>query len=93
MGVLSLTSKNYRVFTDAETMILAAYAEQAAIAIEHARLLGTEESRTIMSERTNALLRTEIAERQRIEEEREQLVTKLEARTGRDGALHLHRVS
>ncbi|HEY5865230.1 MAG TPA: GAF domain-containing protein [Candidatus Tectomicrobia bacterium] len=81
MGVLSISSKNRRAFTDAETMILSAYAEQAAIAIEHARLLGTEESRTIMSERTNALLRTEIVERQRIEEEREQLITELESRT------------
>jgi PAS domain S-box-containing protein len=81
MGVLSISSKSHRVFTDDETMILSAYAEQAAIAIEHARLLGTEESRTIMSERTNALLRNEIAERQRIEEEREQLITELESRT------------
>jgi signal transduction histidine kinase len=81
MGVLAISSKHHRVFTDDETMILSAYAEQAAIAIEHARLLGTEESRTIMSERTNALLRDEIAERQRIEEEREQLITELESRT------------
>jgi PAS domain S-box-containing protein len=81
MGVLSITSKTPRVFTDNETMILSAYAEQAAIAIEHARLLAAEEKRTIMSERTNVILRNEIAERQRMEEEREQLITELEARS------------
>lgn len=45
LGVLSLTSQQPRVFTDDETMVLSAYAEQAAIAIEHARLLAAEEER------------------------------------------------
>jgi PAS domain S-box-containing protein len=81
IGVLSITSRTPRVFTDDETMVLAAYAEQAAIAIEHARLLAAEEERTAISERTNVILRNEIAERQRVEEERERLITELEARS------------
>ena len=81
LGVLSSTSKQRRVFTDDETMVLSAYAEQVAIAIEHARLLAAEEERTALSERTNAILRKEIAERQRMEEERERLITELEARS------------
>jgi signal transduction histidine kinase len=81
IGVLSISSRTPRVFTDDETMILSAYAEQAAIAIEHARLLAAEEERTAVSERTNAILRNEIAERQRMEEERERLITELEARS------------
>jgi signal transduction histidine kinase len=48
MGVLSITSKHPRVFTADETMVLAAYAEQCAIAIEHARLLAAQA--TIASE-------------------------------------------
>ena len=81
LGVLSSTSKQRRVFTDDETMVLSAYAEQVAIAIEHARLLAAEEERAALSERTNAILRKEIAERQRMEEERERLITELEARS------------
>jgi signal transduction histidine kinase len=81
MGVLSITSRTPRVFTEDETMVLSAYAEQAAIAIEHARLLVAEEERSALSERTNAILRNEIAERQRMEEERERLITELEARS------------
>jgi PAS domain S-box-containing protein len=81
LGVLSSTSKHRRVFTDDEAMVLSAYAEQVAIAIEHARLLAAEEERTAMSERTNTILRKEIAERQRMEEERERLITELEARS------------
>ena len=81
LGVLSSTSKQRRVFTDDETMAFSAYAEQVAIAIEHARLLAAEEERAAMSERTNAILRKEIAERQRMEEERERLITELEARS------------
>jgi signal transduction histidine kinase len=80
LGVLSLTSKQLRVFTDDETMVLSAYAEQAAIAIEHARLLAAEEERRAVSERTNIVLHHEIAERQRVEAERERLITELEAR-------------
>lgn len=80
LGVLSITSKQLRVFTDDETMVLSAYAEQAAIAIEHARLLAAEEERRAASERTNIILHNEIAERQRVEAEREQLITELEAR-------------
>jgi PAS domain S-box-containing protein len=80
LGVLSLTSKRLRVFTDDETMVLSAYAEQAAIAIEHARLLAAEEERRAVSERTNIILHNEIAERQRVEAERERLITELEAR-------------
>src|SRR4029434_7738020 len=79
LGVLSITSKQLRVFTDDETMVLSAYAEQAAIAIEHARLLAAEEERRAVSERTNIILHNEIAERQRVEAEREQLITELEA--------------
>jgi signal transduction histidine kinase len=79
--VLSSTSQQRRVFTDDEAMVLSAYAEQVAIAIEHARLLAAEEERTAMSERTNTILRKEIAERQRMEEERERLITELEARS------------
>jgi len=81
LGVLSSTSKQCRVFTDDETIVLSAYAEQVAIAIEHARLLAAEEERTAMSERTNVILRKEITERQRMEEERERLITELEARS------------
>ena len=81
LGVLSSTSKQRRVFTDDEAMVLSAYAEQVAIAIEHARLLAAEEERTATSERTNTILRKEIAERQRMEEERERLITELEARS------------
>ena len=81
LGVLSSTSKQRRVFTNDETMALSAYAEQVAIAIEHARLLAAEEERVAMSERTNAILRKEIDERQRMEEERERLITELEARS------------
>jgi PAS domain S-box-containing protein len=80
LGVLSITSKQPRVFTDGETMVLSAYAEQAAIAIEQARLLADEEERTAALERTNLVLRDEIAERQRVEAERERLITELEAR-------------
>ena len=47
LGVLSSTSKQRRVFTDDETMALSAYAEQVAIAIEHARLLAAEEERRL----------------------------------------------
>ena len=89
--VLSITSTQRRVFTDDEAMVLSAYAEQVAIAIEHARLLAAEEERTAVLERTNLILRNEITERQRIEAERER-----PCRTGgqerRDGALHLHRL-
>jgi PAS domain S-box-containing protein len=81
LGVLSSTSKQRRVFTDDETMAFSAYAEQVAIAIEHARLLAAEEERAAMSERTNTILRKEIAERQHMEEERERLITELEARS------------
>jgi PAS domain S-box-containing protein len=80
LGVLSITSKQLRVFTDDETKVLSAYAEQAAIAIEHARLLAAEEERRAVSERTNIILHNEIAERQRVEAERERLITELEAR-------------
>src|SRR5437763_1008844 len=65
MGVLSITSKTPRLFTEDEAIVLSAYAEQAAIAIEHARLLAAEEERTALSERTNVILRDEIAERPR----------------------------
>jgi PAS domain S-box-containing protein len=81
IGVLSITSKTPRAFTDDEIMVISAYTEQAAIAIEHARLLAAEEERAALSERTNAILRKEIAERQRMEEERERLITELEARS------------
>jgi signal transduction histidine kinase len=81
LGVLAITSKQLRVFTDDETMVLSAYAEQVAIAIEHARLLAAEEERREVSERTNASLRNEIAERQRIEAERERLIIELQARS------------
>ena len=80
LGVLSITSNQRRVFTDDEAMVLSAYAEQVAIAIEHARLLAAEEERTAVLERTNLILRNEIAERQRIEAERERLITEQEAR-------------
>jgi light-regulated signal transduction histidine kinase (bacteriophytochrome) len=80
VGVLSSTSTQHRVFTDDEAMVLSAYAEQVAIAIEHARLLAAEEERTAVLERTNLILRDEIIERQRIEAERERLLTEQEAR-------------
>jgi len=80
LGVLSITSKQPRAFTDDETRVLSAYAEQAAIAIEHARLLAIEEERRAVSERTNIILHNEIAERQRVEAERERLITELEAK-------------
>src|SRR4029450_9812029 len=71
--------KRLRVFTDDETMVLSAYAGQAAIAIEHARLLVAEEERRAALERTNIILHNEIPYRQRVEAEREQLITELEA--------------
>src|SRR4029453_7591597 len=74
MGVRSITSRQPRVFTADETIVLSAYAEQVAIAIAHARLLAA-------SEHTNAILRNEIVERQRVEAERERLITELEARS------------
>ena len=80
LGVLSITSTQRRVFTDDEVMVLSAYAEQVAIAIEHARLLAAEEERTAVLERTNLILRDEITERQRIEAERERLLAEQEAR-------------
>ena len=45
LGVLSITSTQRRVFTDDEALVLSAYAEQVAIAIEHARLFAAEEIR------------------------------------------------
>jgi PAS domain S-box-containing protein len=81
LGVLSITSKQLRVFTDDEAMVLSAYAEQVAIAIEHARLLAAEEERRVVSERTNIILHNEIVERQRVEAERERLITELEVRS------------
>ena len=80
LGVLSITSTQRRVFTDDEALVLSAYAEQVAIAIEHARLLAAEEERTAVLERTNLILRDEITERQRIEAERERLLAEQEAR-------------
>jgi len=80
LGVLSSTSTQRRVFTDDEAMVLSAYAEQVAIAIEQARLLAAEEERTAMLERTNLILRDEIIERQRVEAERERLLAEQEAR-------------
>lgn len=81
LGVLIVTSQRPRLFTDDEMTVLSSYAEQGAIAIEHARLWAAEERRLAEVERTNTILRTEIAERQRIEEERLQLITALEARS------------
>jgi signal transduction histidine kinase len=78
--VLSITSTQRRVFTDDEALVLSAYAEQVAIAIEHARLLAAEEERTAVLERTNLILRNEITERQRVEAERERLITEQEAK-------------
>ncbi len=80
LGVLSITSTQRRVFTDDESLVLSAYAEQVAIAIEHARLLAAEEERTAVVERTNLILRDEITERQRVEAERERLLAEQEAR-------------
>jgi signal transduction histidine kinase len=80
LGVLSSTSTQRRVFTDDEAMVLSAYAEQVAIAIEHARLLAAEEERTAVLERTNLILRDEITERQRVEAERERLIAEQEAK-------------
>jgi PAS domain S-box-containing protein len=80
LGVLSITSTQRRVFTDDEALVLSAYAEQVAIAIEHARLLAAEEERTAVLERTNLILRNEITERQRVEAERERLITEQEAK-------------
>jgi len=51
LGVLSITSRSLRVFTDDETMVLSAYAEQVAIAIEHARLIAELEARNAEMER------------------------------------------
>ena len=80
LGVLSITSTQRRVFTDDEALVLSAYAEQVAIAIEHARLLAAEEERTAVLERTNLILRNEITERQRVEAERERLIAEQEAK-------------
>jgi signal transduction histidine kinase len=80
LGVLSITSTQRRVFTDDEVLVLSAYAEQVAIAIEHARLLAAEEERTAVLERTNLILRNEITERQRVEAERERLIAEQEAK-------------
>jgi light-regulated signal transduction histidine kinase (bacteriophytochrome) len=80
LGVLSSTSTQRRVFTNDEAMVLSAYAEQVAIAIEHARLLAAEEERTAVLERTNLILRDEITERQRVEAERERLIAEQEAK-------------
>jgi PAS domain S-box-containing protein len=80
IGVLSVNSARPRVFTEDESAALAICAEQAAIAIEHARLLAAEEERTAVLERTNLILRDEITERQRVEAERERLLAEQEAR-------------
>ena len=81
IGVLAVNSARPRVFTEDESAALAICAEQAAIAIEHARLLAAEEERTAMLERTNLILRDEITERQRVEAERERLLAEQEARS------------
>jgi signal transduction histidine kinase len=73
-------SRRPRPFAPDEVAALSAYAEQAAMAIENARLLAAEAERTRALERTNATLHHEIAERQRVEAEREQLMVELEAR-------------
>ena len=92
LGVLSITSTQRRVFTDDEAMVLSAYAEQVAIAIEHARLLAAEEERTAVLERTNLILRDEITERQRIESRTGTAPCRTGGQERRDGALHLHRL-
>ncbi len=80
IGVLAVNSARPRVFTEDESAALGICAEQAAIAIEHTRLLAAEAERTAMLERTNLILRDEITERQRVEAERERLLAEQEAR-------------
>lgn len=73
IGVLNLTSCEPRVFTADELAALTAYAEQAAIALESSQLI-------LQVEHSNTNLRREIAERQRVQEEREILIAELEAK-------------
>jgi signal transduction histidine kinase len=80
VGTLQLLSCRPQPFAPDAVAALSAYAEQAAIAIENARLLAVEAERTRALARTNATLHYEITERQRVEAEREQLMAELEAR-------------
>jgi PAS domain S-box-containing protein len=80
VGTLQVMSRRPRPFAPDEVAALSAYAEQAAMAIENARLLAAEAERTRALERTNTTLHHEITERQRVEAEREQLMAVLEAR-------------
>jgi PAS domain S-box-containing protein len=67
IGVLAITSKQPRVFTDDEIVILTTYAEQAAIAIERTQLLENIRQQTADLTQINVALQHEIAERQRTE--------------------------
>jgi signal transduction histidine kinase len=80
VGTLQLLSCRPQPFAPDAVAALSAYAEQAAIAIENARLLAVEAERTRALARTNATLHYEITERQRVEAQREQLMAELEAR-------------
>jgi GAF domain-containing protein len=80
VGTLQVLSCRPRPFAPDEVAALSAYAEQAAMAIENARLLAAEAERTRALERTNATLHQAIAARQRVEAQREQLMAELEAR-------------
>jgi PAS domain S-box-containing protein len=64
LGVLYVTSRQRRQFTADEVEVLTTYAEQVAIAIEHARLMTAVEERTAALEHANANLRREITEHQ-----------------------------
>lgn len=81
IGVLSTARRTTTYpFTAADLDMLALLAVQAAIAIENAQLFAAVKTQTVALEQSNEALQSEIAERQRMEEERGRLIADLEAR-------------
>jgi PAS domain S-box-containing protein len=80
VGTLHVTSRRPRVFNADEITALSRYAEQAAIAIEQAQLVGAVQQRQVELEQANVALRGEIAARQHAEDAIRQLNTQLEQR-------------
>ncbi|MCI0396531.1 MAG: GAF domain-containing protein [Chloroflexi bacterium] len=91
VGVLNIYTRTPRHFSDEEVELMVAFAGQAAIAVENARLFAQVQAQTITLEakvmaRTTELisaneqLREEVAERQRMQEALQTYATNLERR-------------
>ena len=80
LGVLYVSSQSRRQFQAGEVEALMTYAEQVALAIEHAQLVDAVQQRQTALERTNETLRGEIAARQQAEDAIRQLNAQLEQR-------------